>query len=213
MHVSKESAIRHFILSALATSALYAGHTKTLFDPEFDFARVRTFSFIGGAELEKTGILRNPATRDRVKNLIAGILEPRGLREIPRDEKYDLAVRYWVGIKSETRTRMQIDPYWSMWGGYDPFWTSYWYMPYYELTERYNVGTLIIDLLDPKTKQLVWRTFLSERLEETTKTYRNIEKDLGKAFSDLPPSPSKRQTMGKEVAKRRADYRDPVTKP
>jgi len=202
------------LLSLIAGGVLWAGQTRTLFDPRFDFSQSRTFSFISGYELEKLGILQNPETRDRIKNLIAGILEPRGLHEVPKDEKYDLAIRYWVGGEVKEETRLVPDPMWSTWGGYDPFWSSYWYMPYYELTEKYAVAVLVIDLLNPATKQLVWRTFLSQKFERTPETYRDIEKSLNKAFSQLPPDENEKKKMTKEVSKRLADFqKTPAKKP
>ncbi len=194
------------LAAALAGGILWAGQTRTLFDPRFDFSESKTFSFISGYELEKLGILQNPETRDRIKNLIAGILEPRGLHEVPKDEKYDLAVRYWVGGEVKEETHLVPDPMWSTWGGYDPYWSSYWYMPYYELTERYRVVVLVIDLLHPGTKKLVWRTFLSQKFERTPETYRDIGKSLNKAFSQLPPDENEKKKMTKEVNKRLAEF-------
>ncbi len=86
---------------------------KNDFDPEVDFSRFKTFSFIGGHELEESGILRDPAVRDRFKNFISGALETRGLREVPIDEKYSLAVRYWVALrKKQDVTIVDTMPAW-----------------------------------------------------------------------------------------------------
>ena len=73
-----------------------AGDVKTDFNPDVDFTVHKTFSFVGGQEMTKTGLLADPVMRERIKNFISGAMELRGMKEVPRDQKHSLAVRYWV---------------------------------------------------------------------------------------------------------------------
>jgi hypothetical protein len=58
--------------------------------------------------------------------------------------------------------------------------------------EDYKEGTLVIDLYDAKTKQLIWRGstqgMVSDKAEKNEK---NLEKGVAKMFKKFPPSPEK----------------------
>jgi hypothetical protein len=184
-----------FVLAALVPCLRAAGDVETDFDPAVNFARFRTFSFIGGQELTRTGLLSDPSVRDRIKNFISGAMQLRGLQEIPRDEKYDLAVRYWVARKQKTEETpvLGYDP---MFAGYPAFWGGPWAWSYEEYVVRdYVEGTLIIDLIDPATKELVWRTFLRQKIEDQEKAYDEATKNLQKSFAQLPPSAEEKEKM------------------
>jgi hypothetical protein len=84
------------ILLLFLVSTCLAKDVRNDFDPATDFSRFRTFSFVKGIDVGHSGVLDDPLTRERVANFISGALEARGLREVPSDEKYDLAVRYWL---------------------------------------------------------------------------------------------------------------------
>jgi hypothetical protein len=126
----------------------------------------------------------------RIANFVSGTLERRGLREIPRDEKHDLAVRVWVAVRNRESVTTTLTPNsMTMWGGYDPFWYGPWGY-WYEQTviENYVEGTLIVDLLNPGDKQLVWRTYLKHDFKDREKAYQEIRKEIDKAFAEFPPS-------------------------
>jgi hypothetical protein len=193
-------------LLLLCSAALVRGDVKNDFDPEVDFSRFRTFTFVGGVDLAKNGFLSVPENRERVKNFISGVMELRGYREVPRDGKYDLAVRYWVARrdKSEVSTVYTTDPllWGGYWGGYPPYWGGHWSWYYEEYVVRnYVEGTLIVDLIDPGTKELVWRTYLREQLDDPAKAYDKLKKSLTKGLEGLPPSASAKQKMKRHRAK------------
>jgi hypothetical protein len=57
-----------------------------------------------------------------------------------------------------------------------------------------EVGKLVIGLLDPATKQLVWRGSGSKTLDikrDPDKNYRNLEKAMTKLFRNYPPRTGK----------------------
>jgi hypothetical protein len=105
------------VLPAMASDS----DVKTDFDPAVDFTKFKTYSFVGGQELSKTGLLSTPETRERIKNFISGVMENRGLHEVPKDTPHDLAVRYWVARRQKTDTTVAFDADAWMWGGYQPY--------------------------------------------------------------------------------------------
>jgi hypothetical protein len=183
-----------------------ASDVQTDFDPSVDFAKFKTYSFVAGLELSKTGLLSNPDVRERIKNFISGVMETRGLMEVPRDQQYDLAVRYWVARqeKTEETAVFMDDP---MWAGYPPYWSGVW-APYYTeyVVNNYVDGTLVIDLMNPATKELLWRTYLRQKIEDRTEAYIEAKKNLDKSFAQFPPDKSEKEKMQKERARLERKY-------
>jgi len=190
------------LLPALAS----ASDVKTDFDPEVDFTRFRTFSFVGGKEMTKTGLLAKPETRERIKNFISGVMESRGLREVPIDSPYDIAVRYWVARKAKTDTQMVLDPD-PMWAGYPAYYTGTWGLYYTEyVVTNYVEGTLVVDLLNPANKELLWRTYLRQKIEDRAKAYDEAKKNLTKSFKLYPPGDKEKKQMREDRAKLEKKY-------
>jgi hypothetical protein len=190
----------------LAASFLQAANVETDFDPAVDFTGFQSFSFIGGQELTRTGLLSDPTIRERLKNFIAGAMEPRGLHEVPTDQKYSLAVRYWVARqqKNEETVVLSPDPFLA---GYPAYWTGPWGWSYEEyVIHHYVQGTLVIDLIDPATKDLVWRTFLRQKIEDREKAYREAKQNLAKSFAMFPPSAQEKEKMRGQRAKLAKKY-------
>jgi hypothetical protein len=60
-------------------------------------------------------------------------------------------------------------------------------------TETYKVGSLVIDLFDTKTKQLIWRGASSDTLSNSSdKNIKNLDKGVEKMFKNFPPGSSKK---------------------
>jgi hypothetical protein len=197
-----------FLALCLVLPAM-AGDTgvKTDFDPAVDFTKFKTYSFVGGQELSKTGLLSNPETRERIKNFIGGVMENRGLHEVPRDTPHDLAVRYWVARRQKTDVTPTFDTDAWMWGGYPPYWSGAWGWYYTEyVVTNYVDGSLIVDLLNPANKELVWRTYLRQKIEDRAKAYVEAKKNLNKSFALFPPDQKAKEKMTKDRAKLEKKY-------
>jgi hypothetical protein len=196
------------LLLASAATAFAGGSVATDFDPDADFASFKTFSFVGEHELTRTGLLSDPTIRERLKNFIAGALEPRGLHEVPSDQKYSLAVRYWVARKqdSEETVTLRPDPFFA---GYPAYWTGAWAWSYEEyVVHNYVEGTLVIDLIDPSTKELVWRTFLKQKIEDREKAYEEAKKKMAASFALYPPAAGEKDKMRKQRDKLAKKYKN-----
>ena len=61
------------------------------------------------------------------------------------------------------------------------------------MTEQdYKVGTLVVDLYDAKTKQLIWRGSAENTLsDKATKNEKNLDKGVTKMFKAFPPGAAK----------------------
>jgi hypothetical protein len=73
--------------------------------------------------------------------------------------------------------------------------------------DNYVDGTLVVDLIDTKTKELVWRVFLLQKIENRDKAYKEAKKNLYKALGSLPPTPEEIDKMRRQREKMAAKYR------
>ncbi len=173
------------------------------FDPDGQFTKYQTFSFVKGIELDKSGLLNQPGMTNRIMNLISGVLQAKAMNEVPSDQMYDLAVRYWVARqdKSEIQDLGLGDPYWDAWGGYPVFWNGPWAFDYDDfVVKNYSQRTLIVDLLERKSKQLIWRTYLKDDVQSGQSALAIEWKDLNKAMVAYPPSEKEIQKMREKRA-------------
>jgi Domain of unknown function (DUF4136) len=61
-----------------------------------------------------------------------------------------------------------------------------------QLEQDYGVGTLVVDLYDTKTKQLIWRGSAEDTLsDKATKNEKNLDKGVAKMFKAFPPGSAK----------------------
>jgi hypothetical protein len=57
---------------------------------------------------------------------------------------------------------------------------------------EYTVGTMVLDIFDAKTKQLLWRGIGSDELDDKAdKNQKKIAKATEKMFKNFPPTPGK----------------------
>ena len=58
--------------------------------------------------------------------------------------------------------------------------------------QDYKIGTLVIDLYDAKTKQLIWRGSAQDTVsDKAAKNEKNLDKGVAKMFKPFPPGSAK----------------------
>ena len=153
-----------------------------------NFGQYRTFDF-AETKVKTNGdqnpLLRSPIAQDRIKQAIAGELEKRGLRQA--EGKPDLLITTHTYVDQAERTVYSTYggagyayPYSVGYGGaFLPINYGYWYTPsYYQSvpqTQQYTEGTLIIDFIDRRTNNLVWRGSMADPVDDPGR--------LGREFS------------------------------
>jgi hypothetical protein len=140
---------------ALAACAAPRPEIRTDYDASANFSQYRTFAFMERAE---RGIARTYDTiaDRRVVAAVTRELEARGYRRVDADP--DLLVNFAMSSEDvqEVRTVPSaiVPPPWYGWrGGYYYPWPAYTYETY---VDRYERGSLYVDLVDARRKQLVW---------------------------------------------------------
>jgi hypothetical protein len=190
-----------FLATFLAATSAHA-KVQVDFNPELDFSQYKTFAFIGGVE-NLVALQVNPdLINDRVHRAVTRELTGKGLREVTAEQNPDLVVRYWANSSSQVNIAATGN-----WGPYGPYIGSYWGWVYYTVTaSSKREATLLLDLIDPHKKDLVWRLFLIRQLSNTDKDWKKANQDFDKAFESFPPSP-------KEIESKRRERQDHKPKP
>jgi len=137
-----------FLLFAIAGCSKM--NVTTDFDPEADFSVFKTWDWLPGAPPE-TGDRRldSPQVRERIARVIAEEFAGRGF---PRgSETPDFYVIYHAALDQQITAR-NIENYYQYinYTVFVPHVTS-------SYTEVWDIGTLIVDVFNAKTRTLVWR--------------------------------------------------------
>jgi hypothetical protein len=173
---------------ALGLGACAGGPSvRTDYQPSTDFSAYHTFAIRPGRIVGEAGVV-DPAgaslTRQHIDDSLRADLRAKGLTE--SDASPDIYVTYVAG--AHTRQEWEdLGPtayadygfYWrhGPWPlGYDNWWVEH------DVTH----GTLVIDLVDAKTKQTVWRAFAEEDIERPVSA-ETIQTAVSKALEDYPP--------------------------
>src|ERR1700720_2788382 len=154
----------------LFAGKLSAGQVKSDYDRNANFGQYKTYSW----EQVKT---QDPLDADRIKTAVYTTLAAKGWTKV--DSGGDVSI---VAIEM-THNQQTLNTFydgfgggwrWRGFGGLGEATTT---------TETYKVGTLIVDLFDAKTKQLVWRGNSSDTLSNNSnKNIQNLDKDVQKMF-------------------------------
>jgi hypothetical protein len=168
----------------LAAAALAVGCStlsiSTDYDKAADFTAYKTFTW------KDTGDGFDSIWSKRIQGVFSDTLAAKGLRQV--DSGGDL----WVAAHPRLTKETQINTYNTGWG-YGYGWYGYGGMGMATTTvTEIPVGTLMIDLVDAKKKELVWRGVASDTLNtDPNRTAEDREKKLrdvaAQMFAGYPP--------------------------
>ena len=132
------------------------------YDPQADFARYRSWYWLPPSP---SGDPRadNALVDARVRAAVENALAARGFTQTSTGEG-DLGIGYHIAIEGKLDVRT-IDHYY----GYGPGWGYYGgpgRVGSETYVDQYDEGTLILDLVDSRSRKLVWRGSASARLRE-----------------------------------------------
>ena len=188
-----------FVILAIASAFAFPITAKTTidFDPRVDFSRFKTFAYIGGVE-NLVAIQMNPDLINiRFHHMVARELEKRGLHEVNPGQNPDLLVRYWANPETQVDVAVMGN-----WGPYGPYIGNDWASVYNAVTSSSrNLGTLILDMIDPKAKALVWRVYLVRKMSDPDKDPKKAEDEFTESFKSFPPSDKDKEAKRQERAR------------
>jgi hypothetical protein len=166
------------------------------FDPNLDFSKYKTFSYIGGVNTLEFRQLNPDYITNKVHAGVAQALAARGLREVKPDQEPDLVVRYWANSQSQI-----VSPSLGTWGQFGQYVSDYWAYTYDLMkSESALDASLVIDLIDPKRKDLAWRLYLEQKIGDDDSVWPKVLGEISKGFTSYPPTKREIEEKKKERA-------------
>jgi hypothetical protein len=161
------------VLSCVAT---LAQQTNFNYMPGTNFAKYHTYKWV----TIKGGFQPDQIVDEEVKQAVDGQLAAKGLTRTDGD-KPDLEIGYSTGLDRHKE--------WNAWGsGGGPYWGG---MGMAQATSStITDGTLVVDMYDPATKQLVWTGAASGTINLSSKqqkNLKNLDKAVQKLLKNYPP--------------------------
>jgi hypothetical protein len=168
-----------------------------------NFSRYRTFDF-ADTEVKTSGdqnpLLRSAITQDRIKQAIASELAKRGLRQVETNP--DFLVTTHTFVEKAERTVYDTQPAagyaypYSVGyrGRFLPVNYGYWYGPSYysqPRTEQYREGTLVIDFIDARSNNLVWRGSIADPVDDAGRLGSEFSKNAKEILDKFPVAEKK----------------------
>ncbi|MCK5776215.1 MAG: DUF4136 domain-containing protein [Bacteroidales bacterium] len=177
------------LLLPIFMSACSSLKTTTEYDPDVDFTQYKTYLFLPWNK--QSDEILTDIDKKRFRDAIRTDLNILGYTE--SNTVADLAINIFIIIDEKTGTTSYNDfytsgtgvgYYYGPWGynnpgGVSPVTTMHSY--------DYQEGTLILDLLDVKKKQLAWQGIAHRTLDSKPKDAdQNIKEIIDKLFRDFP---------------------------
>ena len=139
-------------LAALLSACATGPSIRSDYDQKADFSRYRTFGYMSPLGTDNAGY--SSLLTERLKDATRGQMEMRGYVYNTADP--DLLINFNGKLQQKTQVTQAppaIGPYYGYRSGFYGGWPGYgWGDTVYQYTE----GTLNIDLVDARRKQLVW---------------------------------------------------------
>jgi len=177
--VARTAVCTMFFLTLLGSA--FAQKVRTDFDHQANFSQYKTYSW---QEIKPANSLWDA----RIKNAVDAQLAAKGWTQVPSGG--DVAI---VAIKTTKNQRTLQTYYDGMGGGWG--WRRFGGGGFGESTtteQDYKEGTLVVDLYDARTKQLIWRGSAEDTLsDKATQNEKNLYKGVAKMFKAFPPGPAK----------------------
>ncbi len=189
-------------LFALATALMLGlfsqvvnAQVSTDYDRSVDFGQYKTYAFTKPEVNVKNPVYSNPLLMERIQGNLARELGERGLTQ--QTASPDLLVKVHTYTEDKTRTvsngpayspffpyRWGFFPYrfgfWPMWGG---GYYGGWNQTY---QQNYTQGTLLVDMLDARTKKLLWRGAIQGAVDNPNRLDRQVARGVRKIMKDYP---------------------------
>lgn len=163
----------------------------TDYNPNFNFTALKSYAWLDNGQIPSSDArINNDLVIDRVRKAVEQTLAARGYVKT-EEGSADFMVS-WLGAIDKKIQVQTIDHFYSPYGygalHRDPYWGG---MMRSTTAYEYEVGTLIIDILDPNQHKLIWRGTGQERISDK-KNPEEVEKGINEAVAaimkDFPPA-------------------------
>jgi len=181
------------LMTLLLSACAARSPVTTDYDIGFDFSSLKTYAWVDAESEDKVITLDDK----RHINAISTILNRKGFVAAAKREQADFLLK----IHTVTDKKINVDHFYQSFGYYPYYYSNVIYpygyaWPYNSSTvvREYKIGTLVLDIVDPAKKQVIWRGTFASRLgiyknrtpeERASLSLANAEVML----ANFPPSP------------------------
>lgn len=171
-------------LALTAAAACSSVRVTTDYDPEVDFSGVGTYAWLderSGVEGDRADV--TSLLDRRIRRAVGDELRGKGIAPVARDEA-QLLVSYHLGVEKKLDINTIHTGY-----GYGRDWYGAGGTSHTTVSE-YEEGTLLIDFIDPSSKQLVWRGSGQARVRQSTSPKEReelVRKAVAEILASFPP--------------------------
>jgi Domain of unknown function (DUF4136) len=164
-----------FVAALMACSAISSQEVRVDSMPGTDFSKYHSYKWV----VIESGSHPNQIVDAQIKQAIDAQLEAKGLTKVD-DDNADLYVGYQVAVDQQKQ-----------WNAYGMRGGVRWGGMATATSTTINVGTLVLDMYDPATKQLVWTGTATKTLDPGSnqqKNQKNLDKAMQKVLKSFPPT-------------------------
>ncbi|MBQ4848850.1 DUF4136 domain-containing protein [Pseudoalteromonas sp. MMG012] len=179
--------LRNIILAASVILISACSNTPDWdYDKSVKFTNYKTFSWSADADLKNNGgnaYQINDLMEKRVRNAIIEAMLKHNIKLV-ESENADVLVNYHASVDSKIEADSFNTSYSARW--------NYWGFGYQTQTHarEYDVGTLVIDVIDKASNQLVWRGAKEGRLrnkQNPEQRTTSVNKTVFAILENFPP--------------------------
>jgi len=165
---------------ALAAGVAWA-KVRSDWDPKAEFSSYSTYAWMERDHSIES--LLPEHLKIRLRRVTEDVLAEKGLEPAPAPPQTDLLLTYYFSATDE----LQINHI--PWGTVSPWGYGYWGGFNYGYTEvrSYKEGTLVLDIVDARTHQLVWTGVVEREITNVNPPGKRIQKTVRKLLKSFPP--------------------------
>ena len=180
--------IRWLALASVAWLACSGIRVSTDYDPSADFSNLGSYAWFderSGVQGDRPDV--SSLLDRRIRSAVDGELSQKGIESVDKNSA-KMLVSYHLGVESKLDVNTMDTGYgYGRYGRYSSIGTT-------TTVTEYQEGTLLIDVIDPVSKQLIWRGSGQARVREWS-TPEDREKRIHEAVKEIlaefPPGAKK----------------------
>ena len=182
-----------FTLVLALAAGLAFGQVKSDYDKDFDFTKIKTYSFSGWQKDSDKQL--NDFDKKRILESLQSEFDARGLKLVDSDA--DANVALYLVLDAKKSTTAYTDYMGGMGFGAGWGWDMGAGMGMGSSTTTYSEndyteGTFVIDLYEGEGKKLIWQGVLTKVVQEKPeKRDKTIPKSISKVMNEFPIAPTK----------------------
>ena len=150
----------------------------TEYDRDMNFAGFKTYDWMERHNPRDGGptALNNPIIRKNIQSAIERELQAKGMQQ--SDESPDVFIAIHTGVKDKVDVERHAYRY-GRWGRRVGSYTT---------VEQYKEGSIVVVLVDGKTREMIWRGVAKDALSKGESRSDYVDEMIKELFKEYPPA-------------------------